>query len=105
MPWIAYMLTFIVTNSFLNIIAASHYIQLGYQAEGDTNAAVAVLTFSKYFVCGVKWGASELKILVFVIFETHSEKFSWKFESSLLLLDLYTGKYWSTLQGRAVQEV
>jgi len=44
------MLTFIVANSFLNIIAASQYIQMGYQSSGAANAVVSVLAFRKYFV-------------------------------------------------------
>jgi len=46
-----YILTFIVTNSFLKLIAAVQDIEAFYQSLGDTNAALAVLVFSKYFVC------------------------------------------------------
>jgi len=45
------MMTFIVTNSFLKILAASQDIEAGNQALGDANAALAVLVFRKYFVC------------------------------------------------------
>jgi len=44
-PWMAYMLTFIITNSFLNIIVAAQYIQVWMHAAGDVNAAVAVISF------------------------------------------------------------
>jgi len=45
------MLTFIVTNSFLKIIAALQDFEAFYQTLGEANAAVAVLVFRKYFVC------------------------------------------------------
>jgi len=57
------MLTFIITNTFLNIIAATQYSQradntfFGRNADEalrDINAAVSVIVLRKYFVCGVK---------------------------------------------------
>ena len=50
-PWMVYMLTFIVTNSFLKIIAAAQDIQALYQNLGDANAVLAAVVFRKYFVC------------------------------------------------------
>ena len=64
-----YMLTFIVTNSFLKIIAASQNIEAWHQYLGDVKAALDVLVFRKYFVCWVNWGAPELDISDFALFE------------------------------------
>ena len=57
------MLTFIIANTFLNIIAATQYGQradyffFGTRADEalrDMNAAVSVIVLRKYIVCGVK---------------------------------------------------
>ena len=57
------MLTFIIANTFLNIIAATQYSQradntfFGRNADEalrDMNAAVSVIVLRKYIVCGVK---------------------------------------------------
>jgi len=69
-----YMMTFIVTNSFLKLIAASQNIEARNQSLGDANAALAVLVFRKYFVCSVNWGAQELNISDFAIFETNTQR-------------------------------
>jgi len=66
-PWMVYILTFIITNSFLNIIAATQYIQVGFlpgfQAAGDVNAAVAVISFllQLYFLFVVNGLYTEIK--------------------------------------------
>lgn len=64
------MLTFIITNTFLNIIAATQYNHLVNDTLADTNAAVSVIVLRKYFVCGVNCGAAELNISHFAKFET-----------------------------------
>jgi hypothetical protein len=69
-----YMMAFIITNSFLNIIAAAQYIQLWYNSSGTANAVVSVLAFGKYFFCGVKWGAPELDMSHFAIFDTDAQR-------------------------------
>jgi cytosine/uracil/thiamine/allantoin permease len=68
-----YMLTFIVTNSFLKIIAVSQNIEATNQSLGDANDALGVLVFRKYFVCWMNWGAPELNISDFAIFETDTQ--------------------------------
>jgi len=76
------MLTFIIANTFLNIIAATQYSQraddffLGTREDEvfrDTNAAVSVIVLRKYFVCGVKWEAPQFNMSHFVIFETDTQ--------------------------------
>ena len=54
LPLMAYVLTFVIANTFLNIITASQDTEKGYQTSGAANAVVFILTFRVYFVCGVK---------------------------------------------------
>ena len=70
LPWIVYMLTFIVTNSFLHIIASAQDIEAHYQSLGDANAVISVLVFRKYFICRVNCGGSELNMSDFAVIET-----------------------------------
>ena len=69
-----YMMTFIVTNSFMKIIATSQDIEAWNRTLGDANAALAILVFRKYFVCWVNWGAPELNTSDFAIFETDTQR-------------------------------
>jgi len=63
LPWLTYMLTFIITNTCLNIFAATHYNQMGHEALGSTNAAVTVLVLliQVYFLFVVYGLYRELK--------------------------------------------
>ena len=70
----AYVLTFVIANTFLNIIAASQDTEKGYQTSGAANAVVFILTFRVYFVCGVKWVAPELKMFDFARFEADTQR-------------------------------
>jgi len=45
------MLTFIITNSFLSLIAASQDTEKGYQSTGAANAVQFILAFRMCFVC------------------------------------------------------
>jgi len=62
-PWMAYMMAFIVTNSFLLIIAAAQDNESGFQALGDANAVISVVIFlfQLYFLVVVHCLYKELK--------------------------------------------
>lgn len=51
LPWMVYMLTFIVTNSFLHIIASAQDIEAHFQSLGDANAVISVLVFLVQLYC------------------------------------------------------
>ena len=68
-----YISTFIVANSFLNIIAAAQDTEMRYQSSSNVNAVISVLVFRMHFVCTVNRGAAVLNMSDFVIFETDTQ--------------------------------
>jgi len=62
-PWMAYMLSFIVTNSFLHIIASAQDIEMRYHSSGDANAVISVIVFllQLYFLYVVSCLYTQLK--------------------------------------------
>ena len=74
LPWKKYMLTVIAANTYLNIIVAAQDTEAGYQTSSAANDIVTVLVFRKYFVCGVNWGAPEMNMSDFAIFEKGTQR-------------------------------